>query len=125
MKKLVGRNTRLLRRASWLAKHRWYAITLVVILSVLGKLLYLLNVNSLGIFLVAVFLIIENIICLLYIKKIKFIRNKDKQFKNIKKNINFQISCDLITLTINWNGSQDNRNNSVIYKINPKNSGNK
>ena len=100
MKKLVGKNTRLLRRANWLIRHRWYAVILVVFLSVLGKLLYLLNVNSLGIFFVSVFLILENVICFLNIKKVKFIRNKDKQFKKIKRNINFQISYDLILLTI-------------------------
>ncbi len=100
MKKLVGKNTRLLRRANWLIRHRWYAIIMVVILAVAGKVLFLLNVNSLGIFFVAVFLVIENIICLLNLKKIKFIRSRDKQFKYVKRNINFQISYDLLVLTI-------------------------
>jgi signal transduction histidine kinase len=100
VKKLVSKNTRLLRRAGWLIRHRWYAIGIVIGLLVLGELLLLENLNSSGILLVVICLGVENVLCLLHLKKIKFIRDRKQQYKLTKRNINFQITTDIIVLTI-------------------------
>ena len=110
MKKIIGRNTRLINRAYWFVKYRWIAICGVIAISMIVKYILEIEINAVAIIAVAFVLILENIANLMMLNYIALIKNKDKQFKNIKRNINFQITFDLIALTalIHYSGGIEN-----------------
>ena len=100
MKKLTNKNIRLIQRVNWLMINRWYAVIGVIIVSVVAKFLVKIDISLINIISATLLLVAENIIGLYYIKKIISEKDITKQYHRIKRNINCQISFDLIVLTI-------------------------
>lgn len=100
MKELTNKNTELIQRVNWLMINRWYAVIGVIIVSVVAKFLIKIDISLINIMSATLLLVAENIIGLYYIKKIISEKDKTKQYHRLKRNINCQISFDLIVLTI-------------------------
>ncbi|NJO89246.1 MAG: HAMP domain-containing histidine kinase [Chloroflexia bacterium] len=110
MSDILNRNKRLCLRSVWIIKLRWLALVSVTIAVASVKYLCKVEVYDLPIYIVCLFLIIENIVSFKLIKKINcFEKGTEKEqqkskersvFRNIKRLNNFQIFFDLVALTI-------------------------
>jgi len=107
-------NTRLIKRAYWLIKLRWMAIAGVCLATFFAHNIMGVLVEDVPLYCVAAALVLENIISLLLLKRI--IR---ASFNNapIKKIINFQITADLVALTILLHYSGGIENPIIIYFV--------
>jgi len=95
---LLTREQRLVTRAYWMVSHRWMAILSVAVITWLSANLIEININERALYLLDIFLIVENLIALwlLQITRRKYRLNPTLPTRLI---IHFQISCDLIILT--------------------------
>jgi len=107
-------NIRLVKRAYWLIKLRWIAIIGVGAATFFAHNIMGVSVEDVPLYCVAAALVLENIISLLLLKRI--IR---ASFNNapIKKIINFQITADLVALTILLHYSGGIENPIIIYFV--------
>ncbi|MCX5636517.1 MAG: HAMP domain-containing sensor histidine kinase [Planctomycetota bacterium] len=107
-------NIRLVKRAYWLIKLRWIAIIGVGSATFFAHNIMGVSVEDVPLYCVAAALVLENIISLLLLKRI--IR---ASFNNapIKKIINFQITADLVALTILLHYSGGIENPIIIYFV--------
>lgn len=96
---LERRDIRLVKRTFWLIRHRWFAIGGVIAATLLTKYVFKVELQDLPLYSVALLLIIENIISLLWMKYILKCCPENIS-KTVKFNIHFQISVDLIALTL-------------------------
>jgi len=107
--KLLRRDIRLVKRTQWLIRHRWMAICAVIIATYFTKNAIDINVQENAIYCVVGFLVIENLIALYWLKYL--LRYcPENIYRNVKYNINFQISTDLIALTaiLHFSGGIEN-----------------
>jgi signal transduction histidine kinase len=107
-------NTRLNKRAYWLIKLRWIAIAGVCLATFFAHNIVGVSVEDVPLYCVAAALVLENIISLLLLKRII-----GASFNNapIKKIINFQITADLVALTILLHYSGGIENPIIIYFV--------
>jgi len=107
-------NTRLIKRAYWLIKLRWIAIAGVCLATFFAHNIMGVSVEDVPLYCVAAALVLENIISLLLLKRII-----GASFNNapIKKIINFQITADLVALTILLHYSGGIENPIIIYFV--------
>lgn len=107
-------NTRLIKRAYWLIKLRWIAIAGVCLATFFAHNIMGVSVEDVPLYCVAASLVLENIISLLLLKRII-----GASFNNapIKKIINFQITADLVALTILLHYSGGIENPIIIYFV--------
>ena len=106
---LLPRDIRLVKRTQWLIRHRWMAICAVIIATYITKNALDIDVYEIPIYCVGAFLIIENLIALFWLKYLLRCC-PENIFRNVKFNINFQISTDLIALTaiLHFSGGIEN-----------------
>lgn len=107
-------NTRLIKRAYWLIKLRWMAIAGVCLATFFAHNIMGVLVEDVPLYCVAAALVLENIISLLLLKRI--IRASSNNAP-IKKIINFQITADLVALTILLHYSGGIENPIIIYFV--------
>jgi len=107
-------NTRLIKRAYWLIKLRWTAIAGVCLATFFAHNIMGVSVEDVPLYCVAAALVLENIISLLLLKRI--IRASSNNAP-IKKIINFQITADLVALTILLHYSGGIENPIIIYFV--------
>lgn len=95
---LLTREQRLVARAYWMVSHRWMAILSVATITWLSANLIDITINERALYLLDIFLIVENLITLwlLQITRRKYRLDPTLPTRLI---IHFQISCDLIILT--------------------------
>ncbi len=110
MKKIIDRNTRLFARAYWFIRHRWYAAVIVAIIAIIGRYVFEIELNAIGIIIISLGLVLENTISILWLNCFKNSSDNEKRYKCINKNINFQITYDLVALTflIHFSGGVEN-----------------
>lgn len=96
---LERRDIRLVKRTFWLIRHRWIAIGGVIAAILLTKYVFKVELQDLALYSVALLLIVENIISFLWMKYILKCCPENIS-KTVKFNIHFQISIDLIALTL-------------------------
>ncbi len=114
--KPVPYNSRLVRRAYWLIKLRWIAIAGVYLVIFLADNILDVSVQSLPLYCIAAALVLENIISLLLLKHLLKTQTA-KGFTSVRRVIHFQISVDLLILTILLHYSGGIENPFVIYFI--------
>lgn len=109
-----NKNTRLIKRAYWLIKLRWMAIAGICMATFFARNIMGVLVEDVPLYCVAVSLVVENIVSLLLLKRII---GAGLGYVSIKKIINFQISADLIALTILLHYSGGIENPIIIYFV--------
>lgn len=106
-----------LRLSLWLINLRWIAIVFVVFGIIVTRYILKINIQEIQLFILAFILTLLNIISLSWVQSV--IRNKkfSKVQKKINWNLNFQISTDLVILTMMLHFSGGIENPFIIYFI--------
>jgi len=107
---------RLVKRARWLINLRWIAIVGVVVATFFAHTIMGVAVQDVPLYCIAAALVLHNIIALLLLTGI--VRSgKGNVAARIKKVINYQISIDLVTLTVLLHFSGGIESPIVIYFV--------
>jgi len=109
-----AQNTRLIKRAYWLIKLRWIAIAGVCLATFFAHSIMGVKVSDVPLYCVAAALVLENIISLLLLNRIV---GTTAANASIRKIINFQITADLVALTILLHYSGGIENPIIIYFV--------
>jgi signal transduction histidine kinase len=109
-------NLRIVRLAYWLIRLRWFAIIGILIAYYIAKYLLHITISDLPIYSIIIFLILLNVLSISFLKYLQKSHIR-KSLKNVKRIINFQISTDLIVLTILLHYSGGVENPFIIYYI--------
>jgi PAS domain S-box-containing protein len=112
----VTQNARLVQRAYWLIKLRWIAIAFVVIGTYFSSHVLDIQLQDLAIYSIAVLLALYNLTVLLLLNHITK-DNRQVSESAVKRIINFQISADLVLLTLILHFSGGIENPFVFYFI--------
>ena len=114
--KNVSHNNRLVGRAYWLIKLRWIAIAgACFTIFITGNVLHV-SVQTVALYCSVSPLVLENIIALLLLKHL-LKKRSTKIFTSIGKVIHFQISVDLLILTILLHYSGGIENPFIVYFV--------
>jgi len=109
-------NLKIVRLAYWLIRLRWYAIIGIVIAYVIAKHILHFSIWELPIYFIVIFLIILNVTSFSFLKFLQKSHLR-KSLKIVNRIINFQISTDLIVLTVLLHYSGGVENPFIIYYI--------
>ena len=109
-------NLRILRLAYWLIRLRWFAIIGILIAYYIAKHLLHITISDLPIYSIVIFLILLNVLSFSFLKYLQKSQVR-KSIKNVKRVIKFQISTDLIVLTVLLHYSGGVENPFIIYYI--------
>jgi len=109
-------NLRIVRLAYWLIRLRWFAIIGIFIAYYIAKQLLHITISDLPIYSIIAFLILLNVLSFSFLKYLQKSQVR-KSLKNVKRIINFQISTDLIVLTVLLHYSGGVENPFIIYYI--------
>lgn len=109
-----NQNTRLIKQAYWLIALRWIAIAGVCLATFFAHNIMGVSVKDVPLYCVAAALVLENIISLLLLKRII---GTSAGNASIKRIINFQITADLVALTILLHYSGGIENPIIIYFV--------
>jgi signal transduction histidine kinase len=108
--------SRLTRRAYWLIRLRWVAIASMCLMTFAAHRLLAIDVQVVPIFAVAGLLVIENLVALLGLKHAVQDRRPGIPAV-VRRNIHFQISTDLVLLTLLLHYSGGIENPFVVYFV--------
>ncbi len=112
----VPQNTRLVQRAYWLIRLRWIAIVSVAVGTCFCSNVLAIALQDFALYGIAILLALYNVTMLLLLNH--FTRaNNEVPFAAVKKIINFQISADLLILTVLLHFSGGIENPFVFYFI--------
>ncbi|MHC4394260.1 MAG: sensor histidine kinase [Planctomycetota bacterium] len=114
--KSISHNARLVRRAYWLIKLRWFAIAGTYAIIFAADNVLDVSVQSMQLYYSTTALILENIISLLLLKHLLKTRTTSV-FTSIRKIIHFQISVDLLILTMLLHYSGGIENPFIVYFV--------
>ena len=109
-----NQNTRLIKQTYWLIKLRWMAIAGICTATFFARNIMEVSVKDVPLYCVAAALVLENIISLLLLKRII---GTGAGNASIKRIINFQITADLVALTILLHYSGGIENPIIIYFV--------
>jgi len=109
-------NLRIVRLAYWLIRLRWFAILGIFIAYYVAKHFLLITIEELPVYIIIAFLILLNVLSFSFLKYLQKSQVR-KSLKNVKRIINFQISTDLIVLTVLLHYSGGVENPFIIYYI--------
>ena len=109
-------NLRIVRLAYWLIRLRWFAILGIFIAYYIAKHFLHITIRDLPVYIIIVFLILLNVLSISFLKYLQKSHIR-KSLKNVKRIINFQISTDLIVLTVLLHFSGGVENPFIIYYI--------
>ena len=109
-------NLRIVRLAYWLIRLRWFAILGIFIAYYVAKHFLLITIEELPVYSIIAFLILLNVLSFSFLKYLQKSQVR-KSLKNVKRIINFQISTDLIVLTVLLHYSGGVENPFIIYYI--------
>ncbi len=109
-------NLRIVRLAYWLITLRWFAIIGIFIAYYIARHYLNISIADLPVYSIIVFLILLN---LLSFSLLKYLQKQGvrESLKDVKRIINFQISTDLIVLTVLLHYSGGVENPFIIYYI--------
>ncbi|UCF14660.1 MAG: hypothetical protein JSW59_14695, partial [Phycisphaerales bacterium] len=111
---LASENSRLVQRAYWLIRLRWVAIVIVGAGTYFCRSVLGVELQSFALYGIAALLAIYNTAVLTLLNHFSK-RDKNTQCPKIKKIINFQISTDLVLLTVLLHFSGGVENPFVFY----------
>jgi len=86
-------------RTNWLILHRWITIAIVAVTTLIGGQVFKLDINEFGLYLCSLALIVINLTSI-YLKKLIIVQNESSVYKELKMLLIFQITGDLLILTI-------------------------
>ncbi len=109
-------NLRIVRLAYWLIRLRWYAIIGIIIAYIVAKHILHFTIWELPVYNVVALLIILNVLSFSFLKYLQKSRIR-KSLKLVNRIINFQISTDLIVLTVLLHYSGGVENPFIVYYI--------
>ncbi len=109
-------NLRIVRLAHWLIRLRWFAIIGIYIAYYIAKHFLQITIQDLPVYIIIGFLILLNVLSISFLKYLQK-SGVRKSSKDIKRIINFQISTDLIVLTILLHYTGGVENPFIIYYI--------
>jgi signal transduction histidine kinase len=109
-------NLRIVRLAYWLIRLRWFAILGIFIAYYVAKHFLLITIEELPVYSIIAFLILLNVLSFSFLKYLQK-SQVGKSLVNVKRIINFQISTDLIVLTVLLHFSGGVENPFIIYYI--------
>ena len=109
-------NLRIVRLAHWLIRLRWFAIIGIYIAYYIAKHFLQITIQDLPVYTIIGFLILLNVLSTSFLKYLQKSQIR-KSLKNVKRIINFQISTDLIVLTVLLHYSGGVENPFIIYYI--------
>jgi|WetSurMetagenome_2_1015567.scaffolds.fasta_scaffold08230_4 signal transduction histidine kinase len=109
-------NLRIVRLAYWLIRLRWFAILGIFIAYYLAKHSLHITISDLPVYIIILLLILLNVLSISFLKYLQKSQIR-KSLKNVKRIINFQISTDLIVLTVLLHYSGGVENPFIIYYI--------
>jgi signal transduction histidine kinase len=109
-------NLKIVRLAYWLIRLRWYAIIGMVVAYSIAKFFLHIKIWGLPVYCIISMLILLNTAYFFFLKNIQKSKIR-KSFKIIKRIINFQISADLVVLTVLLHYSGGVENPFIIYYI--------
>ena len=109
-------NLRIVRLAHWLIRLRWFAIVGIFIAHYVAKHFLHITISDLPVYIIIVLLILLNVLSISFLKYLQKSQVR-KSLKNVKRIINFQISTDLIVLTVLLHYSGGVENPFIIYYI--------
>jgi signal transduction histidine kinase len=109
-------NLRIVRLSYWLIRLRWFAILGIFIAYYVAKHFLLITIEELPVYSIIAFLILLNVLSFSFLKYLQKSQIR-KSLKNVKRIINFQISTDLIVLTVLLHFSGGVENPFIIYYI--------
>jgi signal transduction histidine kinase len=109
-------NLRIFRLAYWLIGLRWFAILGIFVAFFTARYFLNININYLPVYIIIAFLILLNLLSFALLKYLQKWKAR-KSLKNIKRIINFQITTDLIVLTILLHYTGGVENPFIIYYI--------
>ncbi|MBL6964669.1 MAG: HAMP domain-containing histidine kinase [Bacteroidetes bacterium] len=109
-------NLRQIRLAFWLIRLRWYYIIGIVVAYSIAKYILHITIWGLPINSVVLFLIIYNSLSFFYLRHLKRSHIR-RSLKVVNRMINFQISTDLIALTVLLHFSGGVENPGIIFYI--------
>lgn len=112
----MNMNLRIFRLAYWLITLRWFAIQGILVAFYTARYVLNLKINDLPVYSIIIFLILLNLLSIARLKYLQKTRVR-KSLKNIKRIINFQITTDLIALTILLHYTGGVENPFIIYYI--------
>jgi signal transduction histidine kinase len=113
---LAPQNIRLVKRAYWLIKLRWIAIAGVGLAAFLARLVLQISVQDYALYAIAILLALYNMTALLLLNHFTR-KRKEAPRPAIKKLINFQMSADLLILTVLLHFSGGIENPFVFFFI--------
>lgn len=114
--KPAPQNARLVKRAYWLIKLRWIAIACVVVGTYVCRKVLAIEMQNLALYGIAILLALYNMIVLLLLNRLTKGSN-NVPHAAVKKIINFQISADLLILTVLLHFSGGIENPFVFYFV--------
>ena len=109
-------NLRVVRLAYWLIRLRWYAILGIIGGFVLAKYLLRIGIWAEPVYYIVFFLVVLNLISYSFLKYIQKSHIR-RSLSIVNRVINFQISTDLIVLTLLLHFSGGVENPLIIYYI--------
>ncbi|MHC5141412.1 MAG: hypothetical protein ACYSOD_05300, partial [Planctomycetota bacterium] len=114
----LPQDKRLVRRAFWLIRLRWFAVLGLCITTFVANKILGIGLSAVSIYITAAGLALYNIIALLLLQQAK----KDHSHNRwppltVRKIINFQMAADLLILTLLFHFSGGIENPFVIYYV--------
>ena len=112
----LPQNARLVRRAYWLIRIRWIAITGVILATFVANRILHISVHQRALYCVAaVFTVYNSVILILLNRAVK--PNGERVFRTVHRIVSVQISLDLILLTVLLHFSGGVENPFMIYFV--------
>ena len=105
----LPQNARLVRRAYWLIRIRWIAITGVILTTFVASRILHISVNEIALYCVAAVLAVYNSVVLILLNRaVK--PNGERVFSAVQRIVSIQISLDLVLLTalVHFSGGVEN-----------------
>ncbi|RKY06787.1 MAG: hypothetical protein DRP66_08100 [Planctomycetota bacterium] len=112
----LPQNARLVRRAYWLIRIRWIAITGVILATFVASRILHISVNQIALYCVAAVLTVYNSVFLILLNRaVK--PNGERVFSAVHRIVSVQISLDLILLTVLVHFSGGVENPFMVYFV--------
>jgi signal transduction histidine kinase len=102
--------------AYWLIRQRWYAAAGIIIALFTSKYYLKITIWSLPVYIIVLTLVVLNLFSYFYLRYLH-LSGTQKALKSVKKIINFQITTDLIVLTVLLHFTGGVENPFIIYYI--------
>ena len=116
MEEVFTHEARLLRRAFWLIKCRWFAVIGTAVTVTVAHFLFSVSLQILPLYVVIGFLALENVICFGLLNRARS-NDADQSLTFLRRIVQVQISTDLVLLTALLHFSGGVENPFIVYFV--------